>query len=92
MGYALPYMAILSAGSVTEENDFNIHKNYLVERYPGLMIQGDFIYLMVQTLFLNYKLLNALWSFIIYQTSVHSMTLSCEMASFESSYLWYGGY
>lgn len=84
--------ALLSPGSETEENNFNIHKNYLIERDPGRMIRGDSIYLMAHILFLNHKLLKALWSFIIYQTSVHSMALSCEMASFESSYLWYGDY
>lgn len=39
-------IAILSPGSMTGENDFNILKNYFVERYPGLMIQGDSISLM----------------------------------------------
>ena len=77
---------------MTEENDVNIHRNYCVEGYPRLMIQGDSIYLTAPILLLNYQLLNTLWPFIIYQTSVHAMALSCEMASFESSYLWCGGY
>ena len=47
-------MAIFLPDSVTGENDFNIHQNFFVERYPGLMIQGDSIYLMIHILFLNY--------------------------------------
>lgn len=74
------------------ENEFHTHKNYFVERYPELIIQGDSIYLMAHILFLHHKLLNALRRVIMYQTPAHSMAPSCKTASVESSCWWRGGY